>query len=277
MNTAHLPKFNILKSEREYLYKKFVQEDNIPLDQAVNGDYDIIFLKNRFRNYSRLREKSLDYYYFQQILSAHQQNDVYIIDTDAQIKVPHKNLITFFLDEYPYPKGTTNIYKVIPVLKDDVLSCIRENKKKTQLTFIGNEYFKSDLKDVLISLKEYYPELKINVQGKWKPDANLNIIDRTKRILGYRMLQSSISSIHISKDIYLKYLFLSPRIFESMILGTIIFARETFMPKFSHFESPLELSEKLKFLNEISLREYYDILKMEINELYENVEEKIYC
>jgi hypothetical protein len=139
------------------------------------------------------------------------------------------------------------------------------------MTFIGNQYFKDGLEDIMHFLSEAYPKLDKHVQGKWDKSDDYTIIDRRSKCTGYNMLADSACSLHMSKRDYYDYGFMSPRIFESLLLGTIIFARESFMPQFSRFEDGVELVEKMKFLSEITTAEYQEILLKEINELYANL------
>jgi len=271
------PKYHVLPEIREDLYDKLVDKDNVSLEEVLDTDYDILFLKNRFRNYSRLKDGSLDTYDFEQIYNKFKDKCI-IIDTDEQVKKPYEHIVTYFNGKYDYPKGTGDVTKIIPVLEEDVLACIDsyfKSKLTFQLTYIGNEYFKEGIQDSFAELKKYYPELMIKVQGTWiKHPFIYEVISRKDRAYGYEQLASSPYTVQISKPVYLKSDFLAPRIFESLLLGTIIFSQNSFMPKFSKFTDLLELSEKMKFLDEINEDEYKKILITEVKELYKNLDNK---
>lgn len=110
---------------------------------------------------------------------------------------------------------------------------------------MGNQYSEDGLEGTFNTLLGYYPDLRIVVQGKWSQNTPINLksIDRRLKLLGYDMLAASTDSIHMSKKVYLDYGFISPRIFESLQLGTIFFSRDLFVPLFSKINNELELSE----------------------------------
>lgn len=265
--------FEVLSDYRKMLYDKLVLKE-ISFEEALNIDVDFVFLKHRFRNYSRLRDGSLDCYYYERLLERH-YDKAYVIDTDGEIVnsefKPKKILSLYFKPEVYH--FDTEVKVIVPVLKDDILNVIDVVKKEYKLTFIGNEYFKVGIVDEFSELKKYCPDLRIVVQGKWKSENIVDqILDRTKRKDGYISLSSSICTIQISKVEYLCFDFLAPRIFEAYLMSTLCFSKNSFMPKFSQYKNVLELSEKIKFLKSLSPQEYNKILKAELDELYLNLE-----
>ena len=261
--------FSILKKSRENFFNNKVRYNGMTLNKVLNNKYDIVFMKYRFRNYSRLVNHSLDAYYFD-LLYRKFKDKVYIIDTDAEVRGFYDNIITFFKNEYIYE--CNNIISMVPILKSDILNNTTiKIRRNNNFMFIGNEYFKRDLPVILEQLHKLNNKMDITVQGKWKSYDYLNVLDRTKRIEGYTLLENSIASIHYSKQVYHEYEFMSPRIFESFLLGTIIFSNDRFMPEFCRYASLIELSEKLKFLNECNSEQYYNIWRKCIDELYNNI------
>lgn len=259
-------KYYVCGKKRIELEHKLINKTLNTVNDVLDSEYDIVFLKYRFRNYSRLREGCLDRLHFEKIYKKC-KDKCYIIDTDAMINEPYENIITLFLNSYDYE--SKNVIKMCPVLKEDFEFI--NNPKLKRLTYIGNEYFKEGLIDVFNGL-----QIPIFVQGKWNYHEKIfSIINRCDRYLGYMTLEDSLCSLQISKQVYATYDFLSPRIFESLLLGTIIFGKNSFMPKFSKFNTIEELNEKIKFLSEISYVDYTKYLKLEINELYTNIEERL--
>jgi hypothetical protein len=269
--------YSVLKNTRERIYNSFIADDGIPLEEALYKDYDIVFLKYRFRNYSRLRDGSLDRLTFDKLYKRF-KDKCYIIDTDAEVKEPYEHIITYFLGNFKYPVGTGEVLPIIPVLKEDILANLiaKLTTAPPMLMFIGNEYFKVNIGDYFSNLKANIPDLTVKVQGKWgKREFVDEIIDRSDRKSGYDAMYASSCSIQISKDVYRDCDFLAPRYFEAYLLSTIIFGQNSFMPKFSQFKSIEELQEKIKFLSEISPADYLKYLKMEIEEFYNNVYNKL--
>jgi len=272
--------YSILKDYRRNIESELIRKNDISLQEVLDTKYDVVFLKYRFRNLSRLKDRCLDRYYFEMIYN-NKKNVSWIIDSDDMIQEPYENIITYFWNKHSYHTETKNIKKVIPVQYDDIITAINiikdENngfllKDKNKLTFIGNEYFKVGLHDLFIDIHSLDEKLNIIVQGKWNKYQYISkIIPRIERKLGYLALKNSICSIQKSKESYLVDNFLSPRIFESWLLGTLIFSENSFMPKFSSFKTSIELSEKIKFLNEIDNETYSNLLFNEILEFYNNI------
>jgi hypothetical protein len=269
--------YNVLNKPRTEIYDALIADDGIPLEKALETDYDIVLLKYRFRNYSRLRDGSLDRLTFDKLYNRFKER-CYIIDTDAEVREPYEHIITYFLTGFEYPKGTGEVLPIVPVLKEDILVNLIQKLVITppMLMFIGNEYFKVNIQDWFKQLKANVPGLTIKVQGKWNKHEFIDdIIDRSDRKSGYDAMYASSCSIQLSKDIYRDCDFLAPRYFESYLLSTIIFGQNSFMPKFSKFKTIEELQEKIKFLSEISPADYLKYLKMEIEEFYTNVNNKL--
>lgn len=263
--------FVVLSEYRQKLKDALIDKDNLSFDEALNNKYDVVFLKYRFRNYSRLKEGSLDRLKFEKLADVHYNNS-WIIDTDAEIKKTDyfPRILSLFLKDFDYPSKHTT--KIIPVLHTDIQECIREIEKKEMMMFIGNEYNKSGIHNILELSHKW--NLKTFVQGKWKKQAYIDsILDRTDRVYGYRNLENALFTVQASKDIYQTYDFMSPRIFESYLLSTLVFGNYSFFPKFSKYSNDVVLQEKIRFLTEINSKEYFKILKLEIEELYSNLEE----
>lgn len=263
--------FRVNTIQRWDLFKSLVNDDDLSLLEVIRNlsSYDYVFLKYRFLNFSRLNERSLDRLKFEELYNRCEHKS-YIIDTDAEIKESYENIISLFLSGYPYP-GKPVVRVVVPVLKKDMDLRNSIKRKSDILTFIGNEYFKGDISGLLeqIHLK---CKIGIVVSGKWKENYFSNIIPRTERLEGYRSLAQSLCTVQKSKEVYDSYDFMSPRIFESFLLGTICFGKSSFLPKFCRYQTNLELIEKIKYLKQINgLVEYTKLLDSCIDEMYLNL------
>lgn len=257
--------FSILRDYRKHLHSKLIEYDDISFADALTDKYDIVFLKYRFRNLSRLLAKSYDRLKFEKLFQTHGEK-VYIIDTDAEVKERCPHVVSFFLKDWAYPSN--DIIKLIPVLEEDIANVVDVQDKTYQLTFIGNEYFKVDIAQKFAELAAR-TNVDLVVQGKWKFHPFLKaILPRTERVAGYNNLKFSDCSVQISKKIYLDFDFMSPRIFESWLLGTLIFSQNSFMGAFSKFDGMIDLAEKIKLLKGFNINEYKFLLLNEISNAY---------
>jgi hypothetical protein len=268
---------SVLKEERSLIQHRLIRKYDIGFDEAMDKDeYDIVFLKYRFLNYSRIVSGSFDKLKFDKLYEQH-KSKAFIIDTDAEVKEPFDKIITLFASpDYKYADGAY-VVPILPVLKEDMLEAVETDlEKKWQLTFIGNEYFKERLPGTLKEL-ELRIDLPIIVQGKWKQyDWLKKIIPRVNRREGYETLKQSICTVQISKPSYLKYDFMSPRIFESLLLGTIAFSENSFMSHFSRYRGIVDLCERIKLLKTLSMEQYRKILIDEIYLIYNSLEKHVH-
>jgi hypothetical protein len=271
-------RFEILPDIRNALRGRLVGKDGVSLAEALSNSYDKVFTKYRFRNYSRLSEGSLDRYKFEKIIEKHKDKCI-VVDTDAEIKEEYPRILSLFADsEYKY-LGIPQVDRVIPVLRADVHRAVKcwESipNKWSCLTFIGNGYNKDGLLSVLKRAQKD-AGVSIVIHGKHKdPPLNFKVISRTERVRGYRCLAESLLTVQLSKPVYEKYNFMSPRIFESYLLGTLCFSQNSFMGGFSRFNGAIDLIEKIKFLKTVSHEDYFKILTEEIDKTYDNLEYKL--
>lgn len=273
--------FSVLQDKRIQLYSSLINKDNVTLQEALDTEYSMVFLKHRFRNYSRLADGCYDRFVYDKLYDKFKSKSI-LIDTDAELTsdeiIQHYNdtknmtISLFSSNKYALRKYTT---RIIPVQRDDI--SVNEALLKTdKLTFIGNMYGKKDLYPMLFDTYNNYKQLDIVLHGKWNTDTWYKVIKRQQRILGYNSLMMSIATINMSKEIYHTYDFMSPRIFEAMLLNTICFSTNSFVPKFYHPTDGIALSEKLKFLYEQYKTGKYRILfNKYVNEVYDTLESTI--
>lgn len=262
--------------DRTYLKHQLIDQ-SVSLTTALDRDYDHVFLKYRFLNKSRLLQGSLDRKKFDTLYTKHTKtnHDVWVIDTDGMIKEEYNQVLSLYANpKYKYP-GNPKVERICPVLKEDILNGLSKELVEPNLTFIGNEYFKVGLNQML---EKIHDETGINIitQGSWNKHNYIDhIVDRTDRVKGYRYLSNSACTLQISKLDYKNYDFLSPRIFESYILGTIIFGQNSFTPRFSSFTGAVDLCEKIKFVSDLDVNEYLNILKQEVDECYDLIDKRL--
>jgi hypothetical protein len=273
---AFLNSYDILDSYRGSLHKKIINHNDISLSDALSGDYDVVFLKYRFRNPSRISSGSFDRLKFDSLYEKYKDR-CWIIDTDDEILESYPRILSLFHDvRFQYP-GNPKVKQLIPILSDDIFNVLVRPDilfKQYALTFIGNEYSKDDIQNQFREIHQR-TQIPINVQGKWNKYPFIQyVIPRHMRTYGYGLWQSSACSIQISKPQYLTYDFMAPRIFESYLLSTIIFSKNSFMGPFSKYSGMIDLCERILTLKDLTSLEYHKLLESEINASYLNLKKE---
>lgn len=275
-------KFFILSKEREEIFNS-LNIEVVDLKKAIElaKSVDVVCLKARFRNKSRLEEKSYDALKFEKILESASKNKntkPYVIDSDGELNSKFFNdydcrILTYFNNHEFYTQydKSLEIQTVIPILSKNFKLSSKDRKIESDLVFIGNEGLKSSkLSGWLQRLSE--ENFNVVVNGKWKSNAyTFKIYDRLHREQAYQELMKTLSVLQVSKEKYATYDFLSPRVYESLICGVVPFIDigYTYSTKFTCVESYVDLREKLKCLREGYERDYDSILSQQIDRMKE--------
>jgi hypothetical protein len=277
---THEVEFYILKDKRTAILKK-LQVEIVSFKQAMQlaQTVDATFLKARFRNKSRLEEKSFDALKFEKLIEIAPAEKTYVIDSDGELplnfftKYPVR-LLTYFADLTFYAKYDTQpaVALTIPPTLVRHFSHPKEtlHEADDDLVFIGNEGLKSPkLSSWLNGLAEQ--KLKVLVQGKWTPKHNFEILKREKRQEGFLRFGQCLATLQLSKEKYCAYQFLSPRIYEANLVGAVVFSEKGYLTstQFTEVDGVRELTEKLKCLREGFARDFASIVKQQHSVLQE--------
>ena len=247
---------------------------------------DSVFLKARFRNKSRLQERSFDALKFETLLTRSEPEKTYIIDSDGELpldffeKHRNVNLLTYFLNHQFYDSYTAapkSIRTLPPTLTTAFETQLRPLADYNyDLFFIGNEGLKQPaLMSWLQKLQE--DGLKVGVQGKWSPRYAFDIYQRVDRQRAYRSFEKSLATLQLSKEKYSRYNFLSPRLYEAGIVGCVPFieAGYSFASDFCRVESYVEFREKLRCLRDGYDRDFRTIREEQYQQL-QTIEEQLF-
>ena len=237
--------------------------------------YEAVFLKARFRNKSRLEEKSYDALKFEKLYAVSDPESTYIIDSDGELPLNFfdnrpSHLLTYFRDHDFYTAYTSSplsIQTISPALTRHFSTSVR-TIPEIDLMFIGNEGLKDPtLGSWLHQLHEDH--FKVCVQGKWNARYPFEILPRTARQQAYKNFENSLATLQLSKAKYQQYDFLSPRIYEAHICGLPVFTLpgSSASTTFLQVESYRELAEKLRCLRDGFARDYKVVIGEQKNKL----------
>jgi hypothetical protein len=250
---------SIITSKIETCYAPNGRELNLP----DFSKYDVIFLKHRFENASRLNDmKGLDVETYERAiekaLDANKQ--IYLIDSDAELMsdpkfwlgktVSNIHVLTFFNKNQSYPVEALKISPTSSILLEQVNNL---SVKEPTVTFAydGNNYLKApSLLEYLLEIKRRNYFTNILVLGKNWDKYPFGVFDRDSRIQFYKSrLAYSRASLNITKPKYQDDEFASPRIVESFMLGEYIYAPSaySYMPTALKFDDFIEFYHKLIF------------------------------
>jgi len=234
-------------------------------------DYDIVILKHRFRNLSRLHDTRLsDVSIYEEMLDVCRHNGIptYVIDSDFSIhpsfwrRFPHVKILSFAdnLDIYPRDVDVTKLSPTSDVLLR-MIPTEATNRPHDCFVYDGNPYFKDSMliesMEVLLRSDSMIEEGLILGKG-WKEypiyvSRPVEHFGRDRRIEFYKKaLMRGACTVNITKKAYEENRFVSPRIVEAFILGVfpLVPSGYTFMPEDLRFSSISELREKAFFFCE---------------------------
>lgn len=245
------------------------------------SEFDLILLKHRFRNASRLRDTNLtDVAAYERCLRiAHELKiPVYVIDTDASItesfyrRFSDIKILSYF-NESIYPRNISYT-KISPT--SEILfkfaNVVQTSTKQDCFVYDGNNYFK-DLRLInLLNTAVADPFFKeILIHGKGWP---IKAFPRTERVQFYKeVLEKGKVTVNLTKPLYEKNCFVSPRIIEALMLGVIPIVPEGYicLPEEVRFASIDEAFQKMLYFSENYSKELVlDCVKYLLNWLEAN-------
>jgi len=247
-------------------------------------EVDVAFIKARFRNKSRLQERSFDALKFEELLKKSEDSRTYVIDSDGELPIDffntyNGNLLTFFLDHQFYDK-----YETAPADIATIAPACVERFQKTSFAladkpidifFIGNEGLKQPRLSSWLN-KAAEDQLEVAVQGKWKTNHSFQIYSRTDREIAYKQFEKTLATLQMSKPKYREFSFLSPRIYEAGIVGAVPLIESGYAcaSEFTSVDSYVEFREKLKCLREGYERDFKLIFDEQV-EILEKIENNL--
>lgn len=252
-----------------------------------NREYNKIFLKARFRNLSTLQKKLKDAQRFETFIKhaiacGYEPSDIIILDTDLSLSEQFLHTIA----ELGITREIVSIS--VPGIGTNFLnSCLEvhqhaEKPSTNKLMYYGNLSFDNykeghgknpiinDIINSIDSVKLFNgAPFRLTVAAKSTPELdtwfsqleNVNFVARQHRAVIWEEFISSLVSINVSKDLYLKEGFTPARVYESIIFGVIPVSYMVGQHPAMTFETVDDLFEICKFLTECSGADYHKILR----------------
>jgi hypothetical protein len=276
----------IFTTHTDRLIDKYRMTYSEVLKNISNKVYQKLFLKARFRNLSTLEKKITDAYRFETIIqyalsNGYAPEDIIIVDTDMSLS----------------PQFLERIFKLkIPVIVPSIdvpgigqkflASCMEVNqkgatKKGLNIIYYGNLSFENYkqghyknpiINEIIERTNDVFmfdqSTFKMTVAAKETPYLKdwiekmprVELVPRSNREAIWAMLQSSLVSVNVSKDLYIEKNFTPARVYESIIAGVIpVSYKKSHHPAMA-FETTDEFFEICKFLAECSPADYFKIL-----------------
>jgi hypothetical protein len=226
--------------------------------------YDAIFLKHRFHNESRLKDlKGLDVEIYERTLreALEAKKPVYIIDSDAELSKDPRfwngldtsliTVLSFFTKPEVLPASTLLISPTSYALLDQIHESVsKKSLDYKNFSYDGNNYLKDpSLQGYLKTIcKRRYFDNVVVLGKNWTAEHCTSLYPREQRFSFYEVRKYfGYASINITKPIYAKYSFASPRIVESFMLGEYIYAPDdyVYMPDDLKFEDFTEFYHRM--------------------------------
>lgn len=254
-------------------------------ERILNKEYSKLFLKARFRNLSTLQKKIFDADRFEKIIKSalavgYEPSDIVILDTDLSLSESFLETITKLGISREIPSIT-----MPGISKSFLNSCMSVHSEPTErsgMVYYGNlafdNYKEGHSKNPIISSiiqkideVEKFDGSKFKLAVCCKRDSmienwissmqRVNLISRQNRNLIWQAMSTSLVSINVSKDLYIKERFIPARVYESVIFGVVPVSYKTpqLHPALS-FNDEYEFFEICKFIEECSPADYFNLL-----------------
>ena len=270
-------------------FKELVEDYDIPFHEVANRiiskEYDVIYLKARFRNLSTLAKGLFDAQEFEDLIriAASIGVPVYILDTDLSLPAS-------FMESTRYPftikVPSIDMPGIGKRFAEDCLTInterIRKRPKLPTVLYYGNLDFKNYkvghsknpiIVELLNMLDEYslFDGSQFMVTHAGKPVSDVKVykqIPRTNRLSIWHSFAEAAASINISKDLYIERGFLPARTYEAAMFGTVTvsYLDKNLHPAMS-FTSVEQAIQQLVYLTEVSVDDYLSLYSHQVNQL----------
>lgn len=257
------------------------------IERIKNHEYEMLFLKARFRNLSTLQKKMKDAAMFENIINTaleegYPPESIVIVDTDLSLS-----------DSFLETIGELGLRREIPSITmpgmskrfmDDCLEIHEKSQENrpTNLMYYGNLSFDNYkeghsknpiIHDIIQSVDqvEMFDGTRFTMSVAAKKDPTLeswigkmdrvSLIAREDRLPIWEHFSMSLVSVNVSKDLYLREKFIPARVYESIMFGVIPVSYKWGQHPAMTFETVQDFWEICKFLAECSRKDYLKILR----------------